>query len=64
MADTTDKAVTRESIVKSQTSYKGSSQADLEEVKFIKDTDFYKKDAIDHVHPTTAAIFRERGLIK
>lgn len=59
-----EKEVTTESIVKSQTSYKGNSQSDLEEVVFIKDSDFYKKGQSDVVHPTTAAIFRERGLIK
>lgn len=59
-----DKAVTKDSIVMAQTSYKGNSQAELVEVEIIKDGSFYKKGQKDNVHPTVAAILKEKGLIK
>jgi len=64
MADEKAKAVTKDSIVLAQTEYKGNSHFDTEDVKFIKDSDFYKEGDTDTVHPTVAAIFREKGLIK
>lgn len=54
---------TKESIVKSQAEYKGNSHFDLVKVEIIKDGDFYKKGDIDTVHPSLAAILKEKGLI-
>lgn len=59
-----DKAVTKDSILLAQTEYKGSSQSDTVEVEIIKDGSFYKKGQKDTVHPTVAAILKEKGLIK
>jgi len=65
MADKEEvKAVTKDSIVMAQTSYKGNSQSELVEVEIIKDGSFYKKGQKDNVHPTVAAILKEKGLIK
>jgi len=57
------KAITTNEIVKSQASYKGNSQSDLVEITIVKDGSFYKKGDKDKVHPTTAAIFKAKGLI-
>lgn len=59
----TGKAMTKEAIVKSQSSYKGNSQSDLVDIKIVKDGSFYKKGDTDKVHPTTAAILKAKGLI-
>jgi len=65
MADKEEvKAVTKDSITLAQTEYKGNSQTDLVEVEIIKDGSFYKKGQKDNVHPTVAAILKEKGLIK
>ena len=57
------KTLNRESIVKSQSDYKGNSHFDLVKVTIVKDGDFYKKGDTDEVHPTLAAILKEKGLI-
>ncbi len=62
MAD--EKAITKETLIKSQAQSKSKSQQDLVEVEIIKDGDFYKKGVKDQVHPATAEIFRAKGLIK
>jgi len=62
MAD--EKKATREEIIKSQAEYKGNSYFDLEDIEIIKDSKYYKKGDKDSVHPTLAAIFRAKGLIK
>jgi len=49
---------------KSQSAYKGNSHFDLVDVKIIKDGDYYKEGDEDKVHPTLAAILKEKGLIK
>lgn len=59
-----DKAVTKDSIKKSQANAKSKSQKDVVEVEIIKDGNFYKKGQKDMVHPTLAEILREKGLIK
>lgn len=61
MAD--ESKFTKSSIVKSQANYKGNSHFDLVEVTIIKDGSYYKKGDVDKVHPTTAAILKEKGLI-
>lgn len=58
------KVMTKEDLTKSQAEYKGNSHFDIEEVEFIKDSDFYKKGDKDSVHPSVAAIFRAKGIIK
>lgn len=60
---TNGKSATKEAIVKSQTSYKGNNQAELVDVKIIKDGNHYKQGDVDKVHPTTAAILKAKGLI-
>jgi hypothetical protein len=62
MADKENKA-TKASILKSQAEYKGNSHFDLVEVKIIKDGSYYKAGQTDKVHPTVAAILKEKGLI-
>lgn len=57
-------SITKETLVKSQAEYKGNSHFDLEEIKIIKDGDFYKVGDTDEVHPTLALILRAKGLIK
>lgn len=47
----------------SQTAYKGNSHFDLVEIEITNDGDFYKKGQKDSVHPTLAAILKEKGLI-
>lgn len=59
-----EKAVTKDSITLAQTNYKGNTQSDVVEVEIIKDGSFYKKGQKDTVHPTVAAILKEKGLIK
>ena len=59
-----EKAVTKDSITLAQTEYKGNSQSDLVDVEIVKDGSFYKKGQKDKVHPTVAAILKEKGLIK
>jgi len=59
-----DKAVTKDSVVLAQTDYKGNSQSDLVDVEIVKDGSFYKEGQKDRVHPTVAAILKEKGLIK
>lgn len=59
-----EKALTKESLVKSQADYKGNSHFDLEEITILKDGDFYKVGDTDLVHPTLALILRAKGLIK
>lgn len=59
-----EKAVTKDSIVLAQTEYKGNSQSDTVEVEIIKDGSFYKNGQKDTVHPTVAAILKQKGLIK
>ncbi len=49
---------------KSQANYKGNTHFDTVEVEIIKDGSFYKKGQKDTVHPTLAAILKEKGLIK
>lgn len=62
MSEKENKA-TKASIVKSQAGYKGNSHFDLVEVEILKDGDFYKKGDKDQVHPSLAAILKEKGLI-
>lgn len=57
------KNATKESLVKSQASYKGNSHFDFVDVTIVKDGDYYKKGDKDRVHPTLAAILKEKGLI-
>jgi hypothetical protein len=57
------KKFTKDSVVKSQTNYKGNSHFDLVEIEIVKDGSFYKKGDKDKVHPTLAAILKEKGLI-
>lgn len=74
MAEDKEKAVTTAAIVqndaaneetrKSQTAYKGNSHFDLVEIEIVEDGSFYKKGQKDNVHPTVAAILKQRGLIK
>lgn len=69
-----EKAVTTAAVVtddkanaetrKSQSAYKGNSHFDLVEVEIVKDGDFYVKGQKDTVHPTLAAILKQKGLIK
>lgn len=59
-----EKAITKEALVKSQSDYKGNSHFDLEDIKIIKDGDFYQAGDTDSVHPTLALILRAKGLIK
>lgn len=58
-----EKKITKESVIKSQASYKGNSHFDFVDVIIVKDGDFYKKGDSDRVHPTLAAILKEKGLI-
>lgn len=48
---------------KAQADYKGNSHFDLVEIEIVKDGDFYKKGDKDSVHPTLAAILKQKGLI-
>lgn len=48
---------------KSQADYKGNSHFDLVDVEIVKDGDFYKKGDKDRVHPSLAAILKQKGLI-
>lgn len=57
-----DKA-TKESIIKSQADYKGNSHFDYVDIEIVKDGSFYKKGDKDRVHPSLAAILKEKGLI-
>ncbi len=56
-------AATKDSIIKSQADYKGNSHFDFVDVEIIKDGSFYKKGDKDRVHPSLAAILKEKGLI-
>ncbi|MCY7291341.1 MAG: hypothetical protein LH615_04080 [Ferruginibacter sp.] len=58
-----NKKVTTESIVKSQVSYEGNSHFDYVDVTIVENGDFYKKGDKDRVHPSLAAILKEKGLI-
>lgn len=58
------KTITKENLVKSQSTYEGNSQSDRVTVTAVKDGSFVKKDKEYSVHPTTAAIFAEKGLIE
>ena len=58
-----DKKATKESIVKSQADYKGNSHFDYVDIEIIKDGSFYKKGDKDRVHPSLAAILKEKELI-
>jgi len=49
---------------KAQTAYKGNSHFDLVKVKITKDGGFYKKGQEDEVHPSLAAILKQKGLIE
>lgn len=70
----TGKAVTTQSVVLdekannetrlAQTEYKGNSHFDKVEVEIIKDGSYYKAGQKDKVHPTMAAILKQKGLIK
>lgn len=57
------KPMSTESIVLAQTDYKGNSHFDTEEVEIIADGNYYKKGQKDTVHPSLAAILREKGLV-
>lgn len=67
------KAVTTESVILdekantetrlAQRSYKGNSHFDKVEVEIIKDGSFYKAGQKDKVHPSLAAILKQKGLI-
>lgn len=57
-----DKAI-KESIIKSQADYKGNSHFDYVDIEIVKDGSFYKKGDKDRVHPSLAAILKEKGLI-
>lgn len=63
-----NKALTNDSLIKSQANYKGDSAHDLVKIEIIKDGDgkknFYKKGDTDEVHPATAEIFIEKGIAK
>lgn len=67
-AITTDSIVldekANEDLRKSQADYKGNSHFDLVEVEIVKDSNYYKKGQKDKVHPTVAAILKQKGLIK
>lgn len=58
-----EKPVTKETIIKSQANYKGSSHHDLVKVTIEADGSFYKKGDVDFVHPATAEILKAKGLI-
>ena len=51
-------------IKESQASYKGNSHFDLVEIEIVKEGSFYRVGQKDSVHPTLAAILKEKGLIK
>lgn len=67
------KAVTTDSIIldetanenlrKSQAGYKGNDHSDRVDITILKDGNFYKKGQKDSVHPSLAAILKEKGLI-
>lgn len=57
-------AVTTENLIKTQSEYKGNSQLDRVTVKAVKNGNFMKKDKEYSVHPTTALIMQEKGLIE
>lgn len=63
MAEEKEKAVTTESVVKSQARYTGNTHFDLVEVEFVKDSSFYKKGQKDEVHPSVAEMYLEKGII-
>jgi len=48
---------------KAQADYKGNTHFDLVDVEIVKDGSFYKKGDKDQVHPTVAAILKQKGLI-
>jgi hypothetical protein len=58
-----EKRGTKAELVKSQSEYKGNSHFDYVDVEIVKDGSFYKKGQKDRVHPTMAAILKEKGLI-
>jgi preprotein translocase subunit SecF len=47
----------------SQAEYKGNHHMDKVTVKIIKNTKYYKKGQSDTVHPTVAAIMKQKGII-
>lgn len=57
-------ALTTENIVKSQSEYKGNTQLDRVTVKVIEDGKHVKKGKEYSVHPTTAMIWQQKGLIE
>lgn len=63
-----EKALTNDSLIKSQANYKGDSAHDLVKIEIIKEgdgkTNFYKRGDTDEVHPATAEIFIEKGIAK
>lgn len=59
-----EKAITKESVKKSQTNANSKKQSDLIEIEIVKDGNFYKKGQKDRVHPSLAEILKEKGLIK
>jgi len=72
MADEKEKAVTTKSVMSeaekgktkaAQAAYKGNSHFDLVEVTIVKANEYYKAGEKDKVHPTTAALFEQKGLI-
>lgn len=58
-----EKKASKKAIVKSQAEYEGNSHFDLVKVTIIKDGDYYKEGDTDEVHPSLAAILKEKGLI-
>lgn len=55
--------VSKDTLVTSQAKYKGSSLHDLVDIKITKAGRYYKVGDTDKVHPATAAIFKELGII-
>lgn len=63
MAKEEGKVMGKDTIVLSQTDYKGNSHFDTEEIEIIADGSYYKVGQKDTVHPSVAAILRAKGLI-
>lgn len=61
--DKKEKAVTTETLIQSQSEYKGKTQLDRVTVKAIKSGSFVKEGKEYSVHPTTAILFEQKGLI-
>lgn len=68
-----EKAVTTKSVVSdadknaqtrsAQAEYDGNHHMDKVDVKITKDSKYFKKGQTVSVHPTTAAIFKQKGII-